>query len=82
VWDLAQTLKIRQERSAPIMAAFKAWVDELAPGVPPTSALGKALGYTIGQWSKLTRFLTNPEVPAQNNRVENDIRPLRSRRRA
>jgi hypothetical protein len=31
---LAQTLKIRQERSKPIMLAFEQWVDELAPAVP------------------------------------------------
>jgi len=34
-WDLSETQQIRQTRSAPIMAAFKAWVDELLPGVPP-----------------------------------------------
>ena len=49
------------------MAAFKAWVDELAPAVPPKSALGKALDYTISQWDKLSRFLDPPEVPAHNN---------------
>jgi transposase len=82
VWTLAETHKIRQERSVPVMAAFKAWVDELAPGVPPKSALGKALGYTISQWDKLSRFLDHPEVPAHNNRVENDIRPFAVGRRA
>lgn len=81
-WSLADTLKIRQERSAPIMTAFKAWVDELAPGVPSKSMLGKALGYTISQWEKLSRFLEHPDVPAHNNRVENDIRPFAVGRRA
>jgi hypothetical protein len=33
-------LKMRQERSAPVMAAFSDWIDKLLPGVPPTSALG------------------------------------------
>ncbi len=64
-WTLAETHKIRQERSAPVMAAFKAWVDELAPAVPPKSALGKALGYTTNQWDKLSRFIDYPEVPAR-----------------
>jgi len=82
VWTLAETHKIRQERCAPVMTAFKAWVDELAPGVPPKSALGKALAYTISQWDKLSRFLDHPEVPAHNNRVENDIRPFAVGRRA
>jgi transposase len=81
-WDLAETLKIRQERSKPIMLAFKQWVDALAPGVPPKSTLGKALGYTISQWDKLSRFLDDAEVPAHNNRVENDIRPFAVGRRA
>jgi hypothetical protein len=40
---LETVLKIRQKRSVPVMAAFKEWVEELLPGVPPTSALGKAL---------------------------------------
>src|SRR6185437_13290522 len=73
-WDLGETLHIRQTRSAPVMAAFKTWVDELLPGTPPKSTLGKALAYTAGQWPKLTRFLEHPDVPAHNNRVENDIR--------
>ena len=81
-WSLTDTLKIRQERSAPIMTAFKAWVDELAPGVPSKSMLGKALGYTVSQWEKLCRFLEHPDVPSHNNRVENDIRPFAVGRRA
>lgn len=82
VWSQEETKKIRQERSLPLMAGFKAWVDELAPGVPPKSALGKALSYTQSQWTKLSRFLECPEVPAHNNRVENDIRPFAVGRRA
>jgi len=82
VWHPADTLKIRQERSLPIMKAYKAWVEELAPGVPPKSALGKALGYTLSQWDKLVRFLDDPQVPAHNNRVENEIRPFAVGRRA
>jgi transposase len=81
-WNLEETLKLRQERSAPLMSAFKTWVDDLSPNVPPKSALGKALSYTRNQWTKLTRFLEHPEAPAHNNRVENDIRPFAVGRRA
>ena len=65
VWTLADTLKIRQERSAAAMAAFKSWVDEFLPSVPPKSTLGKALSYTVSQWTKLTRFLECPDIPAR-----------------
>lgn len=80
-WSLEETRTIRQEKSAPIMVAFKGWLDELAPGVAPKSALGKAIGYCINQWDKLVRFLDHPDVPADNNRVENCIRPFALGRR-
>ena len=73
---LEAVLKIRQERSAPVMAAFKDWVEKLLPGVPPTSALGKALSYTVKQWPKLARHLEHPDVPVDNNYLENEIRPF------
>lgn len=80
-WSLDETRAIRQQKSVPIMAAFKGWLDELALGVPPKSALGKAIGYCINQWEKLVRFLDHPEVPPDNNRVENCIRPFALGRR-
>ena len=73
---LETVLKTRKERSAPIMKAFKAWVDKLIPGVPPASALGKALSYTLNQWPKLVLHLEHPEVPVDNNYLENQIRPF------
>jgi transposase len=80
--SLETVLKIRKERSAPIMQAFKEWVDKLVQGVPPASALGKALSYTLNQWSKLVLHLEHPEVPVDNNYLENQIRPFSTGRRA
>jgi transposase len=71
---LEVVLKLRQEKSAPIMTAFKKWVDDLLPGVPPKSALGKALAYTTSQWEKVCRFLTHPEIPIDNNYCEQQVR--------
>jgi transposase len=79
---LETVLKIRQDRSAPVMASFKDWVDQLLPGVPPASALGKALSYTVNQWPKLVLHLEHPEVPVDNNYLENQIRPFAQGRRA
>jgi transposase len=78
----AQILALRQKEAAPIMAAFKKWVDDLLPGVPPKTALGKALAYTARQWEKLSRFLSDPEMSADNNYCENQIRPFAVGRRA
>jgi len=46
ILPLDTVLALRQEKSKPILEKFKTWVDELLPGTPPNSALGKALGYT------------------------------------
>jgi transposase len=64
------------------MAAFKKWIDDLLPGVPPKTALAKALAYTTRQSEKLARLLSDPEMPADNNYCENQIRPFAVGRRS
>jgi len=73
---------LRQEKSKPILEKFKAWVDELLPGTPPNSALGKALGYTSRQWPKLVRHLEHGEIPIDNNYIERQIKHYTTGRRA
>jgi transposase len=82
LWDkdqpvsAAHRLRVRAELSAPIMAKFHAWLEALAPQVLPQSLLGRAVHYTLGQWPKLITFLSQGEVPLDNNRCENAIRPF------
>jgi transposase len=76
-----EVLQRRREHSAPILTAFKQWLDELLPGTTPQSALGKALAYTVRQWPKLVLHLEHGEVPIHNNAVENEIRPFSQGRR-
>jgi transposase len=71
-----QRVQVRAELSAPIIANFRAWLEALAPQVLPQSLLGKAVYYALGQWPKLTVFLSQGEVPLDNNRCENAIRPF------
>jgi transposase len=71
-----QRVQVRIELSAPIIAKFRAWLEALAPQVLPQSLLGKAVHYALRQWPKLTVFLRHGEVPLDNNRCENAIRPF------
>jgi transposase len=71
-----QRIEIRQQRSRPIMQELHTWLETLAPKVLPESRLGKAVHYTLGQWRKLSVFLTHGDVPMHNNRCENAIRPF------
>lgn len=72
----ADRVRIRTERSAPIMGQFHAWLEAMAPKVLPQGLLGKAVAYTLGQWPKLSVFLHQGEAPIDNNRCENAIRPF------
>jgi transposase len=71
-----ERLRLRTERSAAIVEKFHVWLEALAPQVLPQSLLGKAVYYSLGEWPKLTKFLQHGEVPLDNNRCENAIRPF------
>jgi len=75
----ARRLEVRSMRSAPIMTRFHAWLEALSSQVLPESRLGKAVHYTLGQWPKLTTFLSHGEVPIDNNRCEKRHSPVRAR---
>jgi transposase len=47
--------RLRQQHSVPLLSAFKAWLDELAPKVLPKSLFGEAVGYCRRQWQYLIR---------------------------
>ena len=75
-------LELRQQKSKPILEKFKAWIDDLLPGTPPSSALGKALGYAQRQWPKLVRHVDHPEIPVDNNYSEQQIKHFATGRKA
>ncbi len=41
----------------------------------------KAVGYTLNNWSSLTALLEHPDLPIDNNKMENSIRPFTVGRR-
>jgi len=71
-----QRLQIRQTQSTPIATELHRWLIAMSSEVLPQSAFGKAIAYALGQWSKLIVFLNHAEVPLDNNRCENTIRPF------
>jgi hypothetical protein len=68
--------QLRQESAQPILLAIKAWLDQQAREVLPKSVMGKAIGYTLGQWSKLERYISDGRFKIDNNLIENAIRPV------
>jgi len=68
--------RVRQDKSRPLLDELSAWLDKSANQVPPKTALGKAVTYTLGQWNKLERYLENGQLQIDNNRVERAVKPF------
>jgi len=66
----------RQSASVPILAELRAWLEKTQPAVVPGCALGKALSYMHDYWEKLIRYVERGDLPIDNNRAENAIRPF------
>jgi transposase len=65
---------LRAEQSAPFIAEIRAWA--YRQRALPESSLGKAIGYMLGLWPGLTRFLDDPRIPLDNNATERGLRGL------
>gem|GEM_PF-581450 len=72
----AERLKLRQEKSAPVMEELRQWVVEQAPNAEPKSTFGTALTYLQRQWMRLNVFLLDGEIELTNNRSERELRPI------
>ena len=66
----------RRRQVEPILAEFRGWLQRRATQVAPETLLGKAVGYALGQWPKLIRYLEHPAIGPDTNAVENAIRPF------
>jgi transposase len=74
--------RIRQAESVPILAKFKAWLDEQINAVLPKSALGQAVSYALKNWDALTRYAEHGQLEADNNYAERCMRPVAVGRKA
>jgi len=69
-------LAYHQRKSGPIMKKLKRWLDRQVAQrfAEPNSSLGKAILYMVDHWATLTRFLTEPGAPIDNNLAERALK--------
>jgi transposase len=65
-----------QAQSRPLLDGLKQWLDMQIDEhlVEPNSSLGKAIGYMQRHWVTLTRFLSVPGAPLDNNLAERALK--------
>jgi transposase len=67
-----ERLEYHQKHSGPVMKELHEWIEGefRARRVEPNSSLGKAFQYLLNHFEKLTRFLSAPGTPIDNNAAE------------
>jgi transposase len=70
--DLERLAELRSTESVAVIAKLKDWLWDQAP--LKSLSIGKAAGYAIANWERLTRSLTDPRIPLDNNACERGIR--------
>jgi len=72
----SQIREKRQTEAVPILGELGKWMKEQYIEVPPKSAIGVALAYSIKRWEKLSIYSTDGKLQIDNNCVERSVRPL------
>ena len=68
---------LRETKELPILEKIHAKLMELEGNFMPSGKFSIAINYGINQWDKLIYYISNPECPTTNNRIEREsVKPL------
>ncbi|MCR5875888.1 IS66 family transposase [Phenylobacterium sp. J426] len=68
--------QVRRQRSAPLIAALKSWLEEQLTRLPGRSQTAEAIRYIQTHWDGLTLFLDDGRIELDTNPVERTMRPI------
>jgi transposase len=71
-----QRVRVRHERSRPLVLALETWLREQRARVSKNSETGKAIDYSLKRWAALTRFLDDGRLCMSNNAAERELRAV------
>ncbi|HEV7718025.1 MAG TPA: IS66 family transposase [Arsenicitalea sp.] len=85
LYDIERTLSgqsadirkaVRQDKTRPLVDAFKAWAEQRLGQLSGKSDLAKAIRYGLNRWDAFTLFLEDGRVGIDNNPAERAMRPV------
>jgi len=74
--DADERRRIREAEARPIADELHTWLTRQRQVVPNGSATARAIDYSLKRWVALTHYLSDGQVPIDNNWIENQIRPI------
>jgi transposase len=72
----ARFVELRNERTMPLFEQLEKKLEKKAAQVPPSTALGRAVGYTQEVLPRIKRYLEQAFLTPDNNAAERAIRPF------
>ena len=74
--DAEERRAVRQQKSKPLIAALRGWLEKTLRQVPSGSSIAQAIRYGFNQWDGLRRFLDDGRIEIDSNTVERSMRPI------
>src|SRR6266480_4283245 len=76
-----ERLRVRQERSRPLIVELQAWLREQRAKLSRSNDTAKAINYCLSRWDAFTRFLDDGRLCMSNNAAERELRAVAVGRR-
>jgi transposase len=74
-------LRVRLERTAPLLVEMKSWLETTLTRVSGRGELGKAIRYSLSRWNALSLILRDGRACIDNSAAERAMRPIALGRR-
>ena len=69
-------LRLRSEKTAPVLKAFAQWLQQEQPQALPKSPIGQAIGYALNHWQALARYAEHGFLAIDNNWAEREMKKI------
>jgi len=76
-----ERLRVRQERSRPLIIELQTWLREQRARLSRNNDTTKAINYSLNRWDAFTRFLDDGRLCLSNNAAERELRAIAVGRR-
>ena len=71
-----ERLAVRQATAAPLLAAFRIWMEEKRQRISAKTDTAKAMSYALDRWDALSRYATDGRLAIDNNPAERALRTI------
>jgi hypothetical protein len=71
-----ERLRVRQERSRPLIVELQVWLREQRAKLSRNNDTTKAINYCLSRWDAFTRFLDDGRLCMSNNAAERELRAV------